>query len=115
MTRLEQLQSLLADSPQDSFLLFAVAKEFESQGNDEQARAHYEQLRRADPDYIGLYYHLGKLLERQSDLAGAVAVYRDGIDRARSAGDLHAMSELAGAKLALTDDDEEEDDDDDEY
>jgi tetratricopeptide (TPR) repeat protein len=111
MTRLEQLQSLLADSPQDSFLLFAVAKEFESQGDDERARAHYEQLRQADPDYIGLYYHLGKLLERQKDPAGAIDVYRDGIDRARNAGDLHAMSELAGAKLALTDEDEEDDED----
>jgi tetratricopeptide (TPR) repeat protein len=110
MTRLEQLRSLLSDSPQDSFLLFALAKEFESQGDDEQARTHYEQLRQAAPDYIGLYYHLGKLLERQKDPAAAVAVYRDGIERARGAGDLHAMSELAGAKLALTDEDEEEDD-----
>lgn len=110
MTRLEQLQSLLADSPQDSFLLFALAKEYETQGDDQQARQHYDQLRQADPDYIGLYYHLGKLLERQQDPAGAVAVYRDGIERARAAGDLHAMSELAGAKLELEDDDDEDED-----
>ena len=108
MTRLEQLQSLLTDSPQDSFLLFALAKEFESRGDDTQARRHYEQLREADAGYIGLYYHLGKLLERQQDFAGAVAVYRDGMERARSAGDLHALSELAGAKLELEDEDEDE-------
>lgn len=105
MTRLEQLQSLLTESPKDSFLLFALAKEFESQGDDSAARRQYDQLREADPDYIGLYYHLGKLLERQQDPVAAVAVYEDGIARARGAGDMHAMSELAGAKLELVDED----------
>ena len=104
--RLAYLLQLLEAAPNDAFLLFAVAKEQEKQGHVAEALAYYEQLRATDAGYVGLYYHLGKLYEQTGQEASAVATYRAGMAVARQAGDTHALSELAAAKLNLSDDDE---------
>ena len=62
--RLQILQEMLAKSPNDSFTLFAIAKEYEGLGKADQALDFYLTLREKDPDYVGLYYHLGKLYEK---------------------------------------------------
>lgn len=107
MSRLPLLLNLLSASPQDSFLLFAIAKEYEKMGDEEQALAYYLRLREADPGYVGLYYHLGKLYQRRQDLENALEAYKTGMDVAKKAGDGHALSELAGAKMEISDDDED--------
>jgi tetratricopeptide (TPR) repeat protein len=100
-TRLERLKGLLKENPEDSFLIFAIAKEYEKQGDEAQALEHYLKLRKQDPDYVGTYYHLGKAYERRGDPERASEVYEAGMEAARRAGDQHALSELAGAKLNL--------------
>ncbi len=104
--RLAYLLQLLEAAPQDTFLLFAIAKEQEKQGDLPQALAYYERLRATDANYVGLYYHLGKLYEQTGQADSAIATYQAGIAVARQAGDTHALSELAVAKLNLIDDDE---------
>lgn len=99
--RLQQLQQLQRESPNDPFLIFAIAKEYEKSGEQEQALAQYIKLREQHPDYIGTYYHLGKLYERSGQAQHALNTYKAGMAEARKAGDQHALSELAGAKLAL--------------
>lgn len=102
--RLELLQSLLRDTPDDSFTLFAVAKEYEKLGDRTQALTHYLRLRDINPGYVGLYYHLGKLYETLEQPQQALEAYRQGCDVARAAKDFHALGELNGARLALDDD-----------
>ena len=97
--RLNYLTQLNESSPDDSFVLFALAKEYEKTGDSDQALVFYEKLRVMDPGYVGLYYHLGKLYELKADPENAVTAYRQGIEVARSAGDRHAESELRGALL----------------
>lgn len=97
--RLTYLTELLTSSPDDPFLLFAVAKEHEKVGDIAQAIHFYEKIRSTDPAYIGLYYHLGKLYEHRQDIEQAVAIYREGIAAARAAGDAHAAGELRAALL----------------
>ena len=103
--RLSQLQTLLADSPNDAFVLFAIAKEYEKMGQAATAIEQFEALRRSNPDYVGLYYHLGKLYERNGDVETALSVYKNGMDVARSQRDNHALGELNAARLNLEDDD----------
>jgi len=105
--RLLQLQNFLKASPDDSFILFAIAKEYEKLNNTDLALDQYLKLRSTDPDYVGLYYHLGKLYEQKEDIDAAVATYKTGMDIAKKQGDKHALSELAGAKLNLVDDDDD--------
>ena len=104
--RLQQLLQLLAESPDDAFLLFALAKEEEKLGRPEKALARFLELREKRPDYTGLYYHLGKLYEDQQQPAAAWEAYSTGMEVARRAGDQHALSELAGARLNLGDEDD---------
>lgn len=104
--RRQRLLQLLESSPGDSFLLFALAKEFEAAGEKHQAFEYYQKLQQSDPGYVGLYYHLGKLYESQADYLNAVQTYKKGIEVCRKAGDQHAASELAGALLNIEDPDE---------
>ena len=97
---------LLESSPADSFVLFAVAKEYENADDPAKAMEFYKKLQHADPAYVGLYYHLGKLFERQQDTASAVSTYKQGIEVARKASDFHALSELQGALINLEDPEE---------
>jgi len=99
--RLDQLLQYLENSPGDSFLLFAVAKEYEKSGNRDKALEYYRQLVAGNPGYIGTYYHLGKLYEKLNAPDKALQTYEAGMRVAREAGDQHALSELAGARMNL--------------
>ncbi len=104
--RLQLLQQILEKSPNDSFALFAVAKEYEGQGNPEQALEFYQRLLQTDPGYVGLYYHLGKLYLKINRPDDALQTYRTGMEVARKAGDMHAYGELNGARLEIDEDDD---------
>lgn len=104
--RLEQLLNFYQDSPEDGFILFALAKEYEGLGQSDLALEHYLKLQGIDPNYIGLYYHLGKLYEKFQQEQKAWDTYTEGLKRAQQAGDQHAASELAGARLNLGDEED---------
>jgi tetratricopeptide (TPR) repeat protein len=104
--RLKQLVDFLEQRPDDSFILFAIAKEYEKHNAIEEAMSYYLRLRKAHPNYVGTYYHLGKLYEQNGDISTAFGVYKAGVEVAREAGDQHSLSELMGAKLELGDDDD---------
>jgi len=105
-TRLEQLLSFLEGSPKDAFIHFAIAKEYENLDNLDKALSYYQHLEQNNPDYVGTYYHLGKLYEKQEKINEAFSTYKKGMSIAKKLGDQHALSELAGAKLALGDDED---------
>ena len=100
-TRLQQLFSFLESNPDDAFLIFAVAKEFEGMGQRDQAISYYKRLIEEQPNYVGTYYHLGKLYEKISDEPQAFATYERGIVAARNVNDMHALAELQNAKMEL--------------
>ncbi len=99
--RLEQLLHFLENSPDDAFILFAIAKEYESLSSWEQAKEYYLKLKQTSPDYVGLYYHLGKLYEHFEDLPNALKTYDEGMLVAKQQNDNHSYGELAGAKLLI--------------
>jgi tetratricopeptide (TPR) repeat protein len=107
-SRLIQLQNFLESSPNDAFLLFAIAKEYEGAGALEEALKHYLQLRQTTPQYVGLYYHLGKLYEKMGQLDNANETYKTGMAVAKSEKDTHAYNELVGARMNIDDFDEDE-------
>ncbi len=99
--RLEQLLDMLNDSPDDAFLRFALAMEYDKLGQYSESLGAFLKLRETHPDYVGLYYHLGKWFERNGNLEGAVMSYKEGIDVAQRQGDRHALGELRAALAAL--------------
>lgn len=101
MNKIEQLKDLLKDDPDNSFILFALAKEYETVENNDQAKTFYLSLLNKNPDYIGCYYHFGKLLETLNDEVTAKEIYQQGISKAQDVNDLHSISELRTALLNL--------------
>ncbi len=99
--RLTTLLDYLQQKPEDSFLLFAVAKEYEQRDDLSQALLHYTKLKSVDPNYIGLYYHLAKLYEAINEDHLAMSTYNEGVELAQKLGDFHALSELNNARTNL--------------
>ena len=98
-SRLQQLLEMYTENSNDSFILFALAKEYEQLDQIEHALKHYEELRQKDKDYVGLYFHYAHLYVQLEDVENALKIYNEGIQTAVSQNDLHALSELKNAKL----------------
>jgi len=102
VNRIDKLKEYLEANPTDSFLQHALALEYIKLGDDEGARLLFEEILNREPGYIGSYYHLGKLLERNERTEDAIKVYEKGMEEAKKAGDNHAFGELRGAYEELT-------------
>ncbi|MBK9737794.1 MAG: tetratricopeptide repeat protein [Saprospiraceae bacterium] len=99
--RLLMLQEMVLGDPDDSFISYALAKEYENLGMFEDALGQFLKLKTKDPNYVGLYYHLAKLLEHLEENTKALIIYNEGIEVAKKIPDFHALSELNSAKLNL--------------
>jgi Tfp pilus assembly protein PilF len=102
MDRIEKLRQFLQENPADSFVQHALALELIKLGDDSGARKQFEILLDRDPGYVGSYYHLAKLLERNNDRDTAIKVYEKGMEEAKKAGENHAFGELRSAYEELT-------------
>ena len=58
-------------------------------------------------DYVGTYYHLGKLYELLQKPNQALEIYEKGIETAKRIKDQHALNELLGVYNSLLDEMEE--------
>ena len=96
--RLDLLLGILKETPTDSFVIFAIAKEYENLGNQNEAIQYYQKLYQLDPNYVGLYFHWGKLHEEINDSGKAIEIYSMGIEVASLQKDGHAERELSAAK-----------------
>lgn len=101
MERLEQLKAFLNESPDDSFLQYAIALEHIKKGELENGLSYFEGLVKNDPDYIGTYYHLAKLYLKLRRKEDAETCYKNGIAVATKLNDFHALSELKNAYTNL--------------
>ncbi len=97
MNRIDKLKEFLQTSPTDSFLQHALALEYIKEGIDTEAKKLFETILEREPTYVGSYYHLGKLLERQKELPTAIEIYTKGMQAAKAAKDNHSYNELQGA------------------
>lgn len=101
MDRIAQLNDFLKQQPGDPFLLHALALEYIKLGEDDKARSLFETLLSQNESYVGSYYHLGKLLERQGRPREALGWYEKGMAEAKKAGNRHAYAELQAAREDL--------------
>ena len=100
MDRIEQLEAFLEEDPNDPFTRYALAQEHLKDGATEKALSMFEELVETDPDYVGTYYHLGKLYERLDRTDDAIDIYERGIEVARAQKDQKNLSELQDAKMS---------------
>ena len=102
MNRIARIQEMLQSNPADQFLRHALALEWIKLGNDAEAKLLFEAILTEDPNYIGSYHHLAKLLERIGDTTAAIQWYEKGMEAAKAAKDQHSYNELQSAYEDLT-------------
>ena len=95
--RLQQLFQFLEKAPDDSFTLYSIAYEYLQLGELNKSVEYFQKLRSNDPNYIGLYYHLGKTLLLLDQAEEAKETYQTGIKLSQEQGDKHAEGELQRA------------------
>ena len=108
--RLDKLLEFLKNEPNDEFLQYALATEYLRLNDTEKALAYYEKLIANHPDYVGTYYHLGKLYEALIRKDDAIATYEKGMEAARRMRDNHALAELQSVYRQANGIDEDNDD-----
>lgn len=81
--KVQQLARALKQDPSDSFTKFALALELLKQDDVSKAKVLFESILKQDPDYLGVYYHLGKLYERANRLRDAKRMYTSGLEIAK--------------------------------
>ena len=103
MNRIQKLKDFLIDSPNDNFLRHALALEYIKLGDDLSAEKLFEEILNENPDYIGSYYHISKLLERIGKTDDAIQYYEKGMEVAKKLKDNHSFNELQAAYEDLVD------------
>ena len=102
LDRVEKLKEFLEQNPADSFVQHALALEYIKVGDDAAAQKLFEDILQREPSYVGSYYHLAKLFERNGNNDAAIKWYEQGMKEATKAGENHAFNELRSAYEELT-------------
>ena len=99
--RIERLKSIIVENPNDTFALFALAKEYEKENELVESVQLFEKLLVVDKMYVGAYYHLAKIYEQLDEIKKALNIYEQGIIVAQQLNDIHSLGELKNAKMNL--------------
>lgn len=104
--RLKLIKEMLETNPDDSFLQYAAAIEYECLGERKTAIETIKRLLDKDPVYLGAYYKLGKLLESEGKEKDAIKIYRKGLEVSKKNSDMKTEGELSEALMLLGADDD---------
>lgn len=94
MSRMEQLHRMWEADQTDPDVPYMIAQEHATAKDHGQAITWYEHCLEVDPDYHYAYYHKARALEAMGREDEAVLVLREGLGRARDAGNAKATDEL---------------------
>ena len=95
--RLQKLQAMLEKTPNDTFLLYAIALEHKKAADYPEALRWFDRVIQVDPGYAVAYHQAGLTHEAAGGLDAAKRAYRDGIAAAERKGDHHAADEMRAA------------------
>jgi Tfp pilus assembly protein PilF len=91
---IERFEALLASGKDGALLRFSLGNEYLKAGDAAKAAAHLRAAVAADPGYSAAWKLLGKALEAQADVDGAIAAYVKGISAAKAHGDKQVAREM---------------------
>ena len=78
-SRLEQLYKFLEEKPGDSFTIYAIALENIKLNHINEAESLFRSIVENDPDFLAVYYQLGKLNELKNFPKKAIDFYLKGM------------------------------------
>lgn len=95
MPSIEQIESMLKDSPNDTFLLYALAMELDNQEQHDRSLEIFGTLMNLEPPYVPAFFMSAQQLTRLDRVNEARTNLRAGIEHARNQDDLHAAAEMS--------------------
>ena len=96
MSRREQLEEMLAESPADTFLRYALAIELENEEQHERSLELHRGLMDDEPPYVPSFFMSGQQLANADRTEEAIEILKQGIEQADRQGDTHAAGEMRG-------------------
>jgi tetratricopeptide (TPR) repeat protein len=92
--RMEQLKTILAQDPRNTFARYALGMEYSSAGQTDDALREFRSLLEQDANYANAFFMGAQALHSADRLPEAVQWLRDGIACAQRVGNRHAQSEM---------------------
>ena len=93
--RMDQIETMLVDDPDDPELRYFLAMEHLSAG-DEATGAAQLRILTVDSTYVPAFLQAGQLFNRLGQVNEACAILRKGIEAARQQRNDHALGEMQG-------------------
>ena len=107
MSRLDQLEAMLREEPDDLFLKYALAMELDSQGQSERSLALYDELESRSPPHLPAIFRKAQLFVRLGQIDRARSALNKGIAESQRQGDHHTAAEMDELLRSLNIEDDE--------
>ncbi len=95
MNRREKIEAILREEPDDDFLRYSLALEYEKENNHERSLQLLAELTAGATPYVPAFFMSGQQLAKLGRVFEARRFLRDGIEHARQQGDQHAAGEMS--------------------
>ena len=100
-SRIDSIQQMLVDEPDDLFLRYALAMEYRKAGRVEESLAAFTTLMDDDPPHVPAFFMAAQLLAGTGEVDQARQFLVDGIRHAGVQGNEHAAAEMAELLASL--------------
>jgi len=100
-TRREKIEAMLKDEPQDQFLRYSLACEYDNEERYDDSVALFRGLMTDQPPHVASFLRGAQLLVKLDRIEEARATLRDGIEIARQQGALHPAGEMGELLASL--------------
>ena len=100
-SRREKIEAMLKDEPQDQFLRYSLACEFDNEDRGEEGLAMLRGLIADQPPHVHSFLRGAQLLVKLDRVADARTMLREGIEVARQQNELHAAGEMGELLASL--------------
>lgn len=101
MSRREQLESMLAETPDDTFLRYALALELDGEEEHDRSIELHQGLMQDDPPYVPSFFMCAQQLARLERDDEAKVLLAAGIEQANAQGNAHAAGEMTEFLMSL--------------
>lgn len=100
-SRREKIEAMLQDEPQDQFLRYSLACEYDNEDRTDESLALLQGLMSDSPPHVHSFLRGAQLLSKIGRIADARTALRTGIETARQQNELHAAGEMGELLASL--------------
>ncbi|MEC9091589.1 MAG: hypothetical protein VX438_02700 [Planctomycetota bacterium] len=99
--RIERIESMLLDSPNDVFLRYSLAMELRKDGESDRCQKLFQELIEDDPPHVPAFLMFAQYYAENDKPNEASEILRCGIQVATRQNESHAASEMEGLLAAI--------------